>query len=354
MNELYQWGLSDRFKELAGVYDHWTIARVVQQQRSRYTIVCEEDTRLASVAGKFQNEAKQHSQYPAVGDWVMVSLEGGEAVIHKVLDRKSCFERKAAGRKNEAQVVAANIDLVFICMALNQDFNLRRLERYLSVAWSSGAAPVIVLTKADLCPQVQERLAEVEQIAFGVEVILCSNALPDGYDQISQAVLPGKSIAFIGASGVGKSTVINHLKDVDFIKTKEIRQDGKGRHTTTHRQLYLLPNGGMVIDTPGMRELGIETAEFSNAFADIEELVEQCKYSNCTHTSEPGCAVMTAVREGLLEAGRFANYQKLQAEAAYSEMNSRQIDEEKISRMFGSKSMMKKRMSEAKAKNNRR
>jgi ribosome biogenesis GTPase / thiamine phosphate phosphatase len=354
MNELHQWGLSDRFIELAGEHDGWTIARVVQQQRSRYTIVCKEDIRLASVSGRFQNEVKCPSQYPAVGDWVMVSLESEQAVIHKVLDRKSCFERKAAGRRNEAQVVAANIDLVFICMALNQDFNVRRLERYLSVAWSSGATPVIVLTKADLCPQVKERLAEVEQIAFGVGVILCSNALPEGYDQIAQAVLSGKTIAFIGASGVGKSTVINHLKDVDLIKTNEIRQDGKGRHTTTHRQLYLLPNGGMVIDTPGMRELGIETAEFSNAFADIEELIQQCKYSNCTHTSEPGCAVTKAVREGLLEEGRFANYQKLQAEAAYSEMNSRQIDEEKISRMFGSKSMMKKRMSEAKAKNNRR
>ncbi len=354
MTELSVWGLSDQFEEQAREYRNLMMARVIEQQRSLYTIVCEQGSKLASVAGKFQNEAKANSAYPAVGDWVMVSSEGEQAVIHKVLDRKSCFERKAAGRKNEAQVVAANIDLVFICMALNRDFNVSRLERYLSVAWSSGATPVIVLTKVDLCDQLQEKIAAAEAIAFGVQIILCSSKLADGYHQIAAAVRPGKTIAFIGASGVGKSTIINHLKELDSIETKEVRQDGKGRHTTTHRQLYLLPNGGMVIDTPGMRELGIETAEFSNTFADIEELITQCKYSNCTHTSEPGCAVREAVKEGLLEERRFANYQKLQAEAAYSEMNSRQIDEEKINRMFGSKSMMKKLMSEVKDKNNRR
>lgn len=354
MTDLHDWGLSPQFEEKACEYGNWLIARIIEQQRSRYTIICEQGSMPASITGKLNNEIDHSSAYPAVGDWVMVSVDGEYAVIHKVLERKSCFERKAAGRRNEVQVVAANIDLVFICMAMNQDFNVSRLERYLSVAWSSGAIPVIVLTKLDLCIQVQERLADVEKIAFGVSTILCSNAMPDGYNQIAEAVLPGKTIAFIGASGVGKSTIINHLKDIDPIKTMEIRSDGKGRHTTTHRQLYLLPNGGMVVDTPGMRELGIEEAEFSNTFADIEELILECRYSNCSHTSEPGCAIRTAIQEGSLDERRFANYQKLQAEAAYSEMNSRQIDEEKISRMFGSKSMMKKRISEAKDKNNRR
>ena len=237
---------------------------------------------------------------------------------------------------------------------MNRDYNLRRLERYLSVAWSSGATPVVVLTKVDLSEDLDIRLVEVNKVALGVKIILCSNANPEGFNEITQAILPGQTVAFIGASGVGKSTIINHLQDSNKLKTKEIGKDGKGRHTTTHKQLYLLPNAGMVIDTPGMRELGIESAEFSNTFGDIEELIIHCKYSNCTHTSELGCAIIKAIQDSTLDKSRFMNYQKLQAEAIYSELNSRQIDNQKISKMFGSKSLMKKKMDEAKDKNNRR
>lgn len=284
----------------------------------------------------------------------MVSLENDFAVIHKVLNRSSSFERKAAGRGNDTQVVATNIDSVFICMSLNRDFNLRRLERYLAVSWDSGAVPVIVLTKADLCENLQERLEQVKSIALGVNIIVCSNALEDGYNEIANAVTSGKTIAFIGSSGVGKSTIINYLSGFNILKTNEIAEDGKGKHTTTHRQMILLPNGGIVIDTPGMRELGIESAEFSNTFSDIEALVSECKYSNCTHTNEPGCAVLAAIEEGILDVGRFGNYQKLQVEVAYSTMDSRQIDEEKIRKMFGSKNAMKKQIKEVKDKNLRR
>ena len=354
MIDLNAWGFSEKIAAESSQYENLQPARVVEQQRSQYTVVCEEGLMPASVSGKFIHDANQTSDYPAVGDWVMVSTQGHFATIHKVLTRKSSFERKAAGRKDDTQIIAANIDIVFLCMSLNQDFNIRRLERFLSVAWSSGAIPVIVLTKTDLCDHVDEIIRDVALISFGTKVIPCSGMTTDGYEQISAAVIPGKTIAFIGASGVGKSTIINHLKGEDILKTNPIREDGKGKHTTTHRQLILLPNGSMVIDTPGMRELGIESADFANTFTDIEDLISACKYSDCTHTSEPGCAILAAIQEGSLDPDRFENYRKLQVEAAYSEMSSRQIDEEKISKMFGSKSMMQKRMKEAKDKNSRR
>lgn len=354
MINLNSWGFSNQFIAEASLYEELVPARVIEQQRSQYKIVCEAGTHKASVSGKFIHEASENSDYPAVGDWVMISCNRDFAVIHKILKRTSCFKRKAAGRSNDTQVVAANIDSVFICMALNRDFNLRRLERYLSVAWDSGAVPVVVLTKADLCDSLEEKLTEVSAIAIGTSIIVCSNVLKDGYKEISGFIKPKKTIAFIGSSGVGKSTIINHLTGVDILKTKEIREDGKGKHTTTHRQLILLPNGGIVIDTPGMRELGIEAADFSNTFADIEGLASQCRFSNCTHTTEPGCAIIRAIENGSLNVDRFENYQKLQAEAVYSELNSRQIEEEKINKMFGSKSIMKKRLREIKDKNNRR
>lgn len=238
--------------------------------------------------------------------------EDGNAVIQAILPRKSVFTRRAAGTANREQVVAANIDTVFICMSLNNDFNVRRLERYLSVAWDSGASPVIILTKADLCADLDQRLREVESVALGVEVVVTSSLSENGTDTLKSYLKEGKTASFIGSSGVGKSTLINRLMGSDKLATNGLRNDDKGRHTTTHRELVLLENGALVIDTPGMRELGMWGADsgIDTTFADIEELALGCKFNNCTHTSEPGCAILAAIEDGTLSEERYRSYTK--------------------------------------------
>src|SRR4030066_2365345 len=260
----------------------------------------------------------------------------GKAIIHQILRRKSVFMRKAAGTSNTTQIVAANIDLVFICMSLNADFNLRRLERYLSIAWDSMATPVIVLTKADLCDDLQQRLVELASVSAGTDVIVCSCMEENGYQSVNAYITEGKTIAFIGSSGVGKSTLINRLMGQDILATKEIRgDDDRGRHATTHRQLLLLSNGGIVIDTPGMRELQLYAGNLPKAFEDIAELAAKCKYKDCSHITEPNCAVRGAIKAGELSEKRLENYLKLQREIVYEGLNSRQLEQEKINRMFG-------------------
>ena len=243
----------------------------------------------------------------------------GTAVIHLVLPRKSLFVRKAAGTSKTEQVVAANIDTVFLCMSLNNDFNLRRLERYLAVAWESGAEPVVVLTKADLCADLPQKQREVEAIAMGVDILTTSAMESDGYRQITPYITEGRTVAFVGSSGVGKSTLINRLLGEERLVTDGLRNDDKGHHTTTHRELLFLPNGAMVIDTPGMRELGMWDAAsgVEQTFGDIEELAARCRFRNCSHSGEPGCAVRAAIRSGNLDDGRWLSYQKLKNENSY-------------------------------------
>ena len=322
--DMKTYGLSQRFVTLAGTYEPGlTPARVISQEKGICRLMSSEGEKLGEVSGRFRYLAQTASDYPAVGDFVMADWnpDGGHAVIHHVLPRKSCLLRRAAGDLLQEQVVAANLDTVFLCMALNGDFNLRRLERYLSMAWDSGAVPVIVLTKADLCQELDRRLLEVSNAAIGADILVTTAMEEGGYTQILPYPREGQTVAFIGSSGVGKSTLINRLLGEDRLDTNGLRRDDRGRHTTTRRELFLLPDGGMVIDTPGMRELGMWDSEagIDRTFGEIEELARSCRFHDCTHSGEPGCAVRKALEEGTLSQDRWQSYQKLKAENAYQE-----------------------------------
>ncbi len=349
--DLQDWGLSSAVVRAAALEqaasEGLELARVTEQHRNLYRVVCEAGFFDATVAGRLAHAADGAASFPAVGDWVLVARDGGASVIHRVLPRGGVFLRKAAGRAQEAQVVAANIDMVFICMALNEDYNLRRLERYLAIAWDSGATPLVILTKADLCDDVAERANEASGVAPGVDILVCSSLQEDGCAQVQPYLVRGRTVAFIGSSGVGKSTLINRLAGEERFTTGGIREGGKGRHTTTHRQLIALASGAALIDTPGMRELGAVSVDTERSFADIEELALNCKFHDCSHQFEPGCAVRAAVEVGALAAARLENYRKLKTEAAYSGLSSRQIEDEKINRMFGGKKEMKQFMRKA-------
>lgn len=299
-----------------------SVGRVALEHKHIYRVYTEQGDILAEISGKMRHEALGREDFPAVGDWVVVSVreQEGKGTIHSILPRFSKFSRKVAGQTTEEQIVAANVDTVLLVMALNHDFNLRRIERYLLLAWESGANPVIVLSKADLCDDVAAKVAEVMAVSPGVDVFAVSATVNTGMDQLMPYVGIGQTVALIGSSGAGKSTIINRLFGKEVQKTGGIREDdSKGKHTTTHRELVVLPDGGLLVDTPGMREIQLWGGEegISSSFSDVESLAEGCMFQDCRHESEPNCAVKEALENGALAPERFQNYLKLQKELAY-------------------------------------
>jgi ribosome biogenesis GTPase len=304
-------------------------ARVAQEHRHNFLLYCERGELVGSVSGKFRFQAQSKGEFPAAGDWVAASIREGErkAIIRAVLPRRSQFSRKAVlsggmpdtGGKTDEQILAANVDYIFLVSGLDGEFNLRRMERYLSIAWESGAIPVLVLNKADVCVDVQSHLKHAQSIAMGAAVHTISAAKNEGLSVFHQYLKSGMTGAFLGSSGVGKSTIINALLGEERLRVGEVREfDKKGRHITSSRELIILPAAGMVIDTPGMRELALWDQEegITKTFDDIEQIALGCRFRDCRHQDEPGCAVKLAVEEEQLDAKRLVSYLKLKKELA--------------------------------------
>ena len=297
-------------------------ARIGVEHRNRYLaftgITHSIDARLS---GKLRQHLKETGDRPVVGDWVAIKMEGDSGIIHGRLPRKSQFSRKVAGRAVEEQVMAANIDVAFIATALTGDLNPRRIERYLLMTWESGAQPVILLTKADLAEDRESAIDQVRTVAQVVPIHLISGRTGEGLPELDSYLTAGTTVAVLGSSGVGKSTLINRLLGTTALRTGEVRDDGRGRHTTTYRELVCLPSGALMIDTPGLRELQLweSDAGLHEAFGDIEALAGECRFGNCEHRTEPDCAVRAAIANGTLTANRLESYRRLGRELKHIE-----------------------------------
>jgi ribosome biogenesis GTPase len=301
-----------------------TLARVASAQRDHYRLFTSEAEIDAEPSGALWYRSTGAACMPVTGDWVAARIiNAGQAIVEAVLPRGTLFARRAAGRREEQQPIAANIDLVFLVSGLDGDYNLRRIERYLALTAESGAHAVIVLNKCDLCADLAARVQETGAIAAGVPVVTASTIALDGLADLRGHLAPGRTVALLGSSGVGKSSIVNRLIGEERLRTNSVREhDSRGRHTTTHRELIPLPEGGALIDTPGMRELQLWAGQDSvdSVFDDIAEFAAGCRYRDCSHTVENGCAVRQALEDGRLDAGRLASYRKLQGEARHHEV----------------------------------
>ena len=337
------------------VDNNYACGRVALEHKNFFRVYTQYGQVLAEISGKLRHQAVNRSDLPAVGDWVVIRSrpEPGSVMIHAVLPRRTSFVRKIAGSRTEEQIVGANIDTVFLLISLNQDFSLRRIERYLIIAWESGANPIIILSKSDLCGQVASRVKEVQAVGRGVPIHAISIVTGCGLQDIAQYFQRGQTVALLGSSGVGKSTLINHLTGVDQLRVQTVRaSDDRGRHTTTHRELVLLPGGGLVLDTPGMRELQLWDGDESLdlVFDDIEALAGRCFFSDCHHQDEPRCAVREALVAGTIDTGRYQSYEKLQKELKYLARRRDKLSEivekkkwKKLSRLASERARLKHR-----------
>ena len=320
---LYGW--SDELEQQLATHaeDDLVPARVIAEHRGAYVLASEVGELVGELAGRLRHDADRRADLPTVGDWVLVRprLTEQRASVHVLLPRRTKFSRKTPWLATEEQVVAANVDVVFLVSALTRDLNARRIERYLTLAWESGADPVLVLNKSDLCADVVASVREVESVALGVPIHVTSSLEGAGLDELRPYFARNRTVALLGSSGVGKSTLLNRLVGRDVQVTKEIRADGRGRHATTHRQLVPIPGGGLLLDTPGMRELQLWEAPegLDGTFDDIGELALSCRFRDCGHEHEPGCAVLAAIADGSLAADRLESFRALERELAHLE-----------------------------------
>jgi len=353
---MYGWDESfeESFQDASSEGTAYLPARIVREDRGLYRAIADGTEYAAEITGAFRNAHAHSDEFPAVGDWVVTAPVGDEEKlrIHAVLPRKTVFKRTAVGTTSETQVVAANVDTIFIVMGLDGDFNPRRVERYIALAYESGAQPVVVLSKSDVSDIVPEQVVQIEDVAFGVPVHPISSLQDDGLEFLSEYICVGKTIALLGSSGAGKSTLVNALMGNQTMDTGEVREDdSRGRHTTTHRQLVVLPTGGLLIDTPGMREIQLtgDDESIGSTFGDVEALFDQCRFRDCQHDQEPGCAIQGAIDSGELDAKRYKSYLKLKRELAFTQRRqSESFAQEEKQRNRAFSKMVRKSLAERK------